>query len=176
MALIVEDGSIVAGAESYCSVAAADDYHSKRGNAAWAALDDTTEKEPALRKATDYMVQEYRQRWKGYRKSATQALDWPRSAVYLEPVQYGGGVEPNPLLVSDTIVPDEVVKACAELAIRASTTVLSADLEQAVRSETVGPISTTYDDNSSQSTRYKAVVSMLSIYFTGTAFNMQLVR
>jgi hypothetical protein len=35
MALIVETGAIVTGAESYCTVAFADEYHAKRGNAAW---------------------------------------------------------------------------------------------------------------------------------------------
>jgi hypothetical protein len=35
MALIVEDGSIVTGAESYCTVEYASAYHTARGNAAW---------------------------------------------------------------------------------------------------------------------------------------------
>jgi len=78
--LIVEDGSIVPGAESYCSVAAADAYHSGRANATWAGLDQAT-KEANLRKATEYMVSIYRQRWKGLRASINQALDWPRYDV-----------------------------------------------------------------------------------------------
>ena len=35
MALIVEDGSGVAGADSYLSVADADGHHADRGNAGW---------------------------------------------------------------------------------------------------------------------------------------------
>ena len=38
MSLIVEDGTGLAGAESYVSVTDADTYHDKRGNTAWATL------------------------------------------------------------------------------------------------------------------------------------------
>jgi len=38
MALIVEDGSIVTGAESYCTVAFANTYLANRGYTAWDAL------------------------------------------------------------------------------------------------------------------------------------------
>jgi hypothetical protein len=79
MALVVEDGTARADAESYCSVAAADTYHANRGNTVWAALTQTV-KEQCLRKATDYMVV-YRNAWDGYRKTTTQALDWPRFMV-----------------------------------------------------------------------------------------------
>ena len=69
-----------ASAESYASVLEADTYHSNRGNIAWTAL-ATPAKEQALRKATDYLTQIYRERWKGYRVDNTQALDWPRLNV-----------------------------------------------------------------------------------------------
>ena len=72
MALITEDGTGRADAESYCSVAAADAHHAARGAAAWAAL--TTEaKEQALRRATDYMGQIYGPLWAGHRSLPTQA-------------------------------------------------------------------------------------------------------
>lgn len=61
MTLVVEDGSIVSGAESYASVAQADAYFAARGITIWSPLLDA-EKEQALRRATDYMVQTYRQR------------------------------------------------------------------------------------------------------------------
>ena len=81
MALTAEDGSIVTGAESLCSVADADAYHSGRGNAAWAALATTALKEEALRRATDFMRQRYRGRWQGRIVQKGQPQDWPRYDV-----------------------------------------------------------------------------------------------
>ncbi len=175
MSLIVETGAVVTGAEAYCTVAYADDYHSKRGNAAWAVLDDVDAKEPALRRATDYMVQMYRARWKGFRKSALQVLDWPRTFVYLEPF-VTGGFGAYPFLVADTIVPDEVMRVCAEFALRAATADLSPDLARGVLSETVGPLAVTYDPNSPESARYRALDALLAPYLSGSSMNAKLVR
>lgn len=55
MALIVEDGTGLADAESYLSVADADTYHADRNNEAWQDY-STAEKEAALRKATQYIT------------------------------------------------------------------------------------------------------------------------
>jgi len=175
MSLIVEDGSIIAGAESYVSVADANDYHAKRGNTAWDALDEADQKEPALRKATDYMLQVYRSVWKGYRKDASQALDWPRTLVYLEPVTTGLAGS-SPYLVADTIVPLEVKNACCELALRASTAELSPDLTRATLSVTVGPISQTYDPNSVESPRYRAIDAALAPYLKLSPMNVKVGR
>jgi len=153
MALIVETGAIVTGAESYCTVAFADEYHAKRGNAAWDALDDTDAKEPALRKATDYMLAMFKGRWQGTIVDEDQALDWPRYGVIVD------GYD-----VAYDSVPLAVQKACAELAYRASTADLSPDLSQGVLSESVGPISVTYDKSSPQRTRYRAIDAILSPY------------
>ena len=53
MALIVEDGSGLSGANSYASTAQADTYASDRGLTAWTG--DTATKEAALIRATDYL-------------------------------------------------------------------------------------------------------------------------
>ena len=83
MALIVEDGSGKADAESYADVAFADAYvDAQGGSATWSAADDTTVIEPALRKATQWIDDTFGQRWKGYRKTQAQALRWPRQGVY----------------------------------------------------------------------------------------------
>jgi hypothetical protein len=55
MALITETGAGLANAESLISVADADTYHSGVGNTDWAAL-SVTDKEQALRRATQYML------------------------------------------------------------------------------------------------------------------------
>ncbi len=146
MALIVEDGSGLADAEAYISVADADAYFAARGNEAWAAL-TTEKKEQALRLGADYMGQAYGPRWCGERATTTQALDWPRTGV---------------CGVADDVVPVPVQRANAELAVRASTgTALLADQGVQVVSETVGPISVTYAAGARQDVRYAAVDSAL---------------
>lgn len=81
MALIKEDGSIVAGANSYADVADADAYQTDRGRQAW--LDATTEvKEAALIRATDYIESRWALVFSGDPIGDDQALSWPRRNVY----------------------------------------------------------------------------------------------
>lgn len=171
MALIVEDGSIVAGAESYVSVANADVYHSNFGNAAWAVL-ATPAKESALRKATGYMQQVYRLRWKGTRTGTTQVLDWPRFGVFVEDVAYAG----FPYYVGVNVIPAEVQNACAELALKSSTTDLAPDVEREVVREKIGPLETEYAPGTPQYVRYRAIDLMLKIYLETTGISGKLVR
>lgn len=151
MAIIVEDGTGKTDAESYISVADADTYFSNRGNVAWAALSEPG-KEAALRQATDYMLSVFR--WNGTRTSATQALDWPRSGAML----YGHFLASN-------VVPEVVRRACAELAVRASTESLSPDTEPFVTEKTIGPLTTKYAASSrpqSEASRFPGIAGMLS--------------
>jgi hypothetical protein len=167
MSLIVEDGTIVPGAESYISVADASTYHTARGNTAWAALATDALREAALRRATDYMRQAYRSRWQGYKVNEDQALDWPRYDVEVE----GYAVDSD-------IVPTEIKNACAELALRASAADLNPDLTQGVLSEQVGSIQVTYDKASPQFTRYRAIDAILSPYLKagGGGCSVKLIR
>jgi hypothetical protein len=158
MALIVENGTGLANAESYISVVDATTYHANRGNAAWAALDSDTVREQALRKATDYMEQVYRLQWKGSRVTNTQALSWPRYDVERED---GSG-----WYASDA-VPNEVKNACAELALKASADDLSPDLGQGIIREKIDVIEVEYDKNSPQYTQYRAVNNMLAPLLNG---------
>jgi hypothetical protein len=174
MSLEVEDGTAKANAESYVSVADVSAYHAARGASTWALLTEA-QMEQALRRATDYMLQMFRGRWKGFRKDATQALDWPRAYVYLEPF-IQGGVGEQPYLVADNIVPAEVKNACAELALRAAAGELSPDLTRSKSSVRVGEISVTYDPASSEYPRFRAIDAMLSPYLTGSALNMRVAR
>lgn len=160
MALIVEDGTGRADSESYATVAYADDYHTKRGNTAWTALTESV-KEQLLRKATDFMIQEYRDKWQGRRVKIEQALDWPRVGVVLRDfgssqgrTGYGSYYT---VQVDYTIVPKEVAVACCELALRAVSGALLADLTQQVASEAVGPISVSYFQGARRTVQYLAV-------------------
>lgn len=165
MALVVENGTGLSTAESYVSVADATARHAALGNAAWAALDSDTIREQALRRATNYMVQTYRSRWAGSRINSTQALDWPRYDVSVD----GYSVDSN-------IVPADIVNACADLALKASTDTLNADLERAIIREKVGPLETEYSAYSPQRPRYPAIDGALAPYLTGSASMASLVR
>lgn len=80
MTIVVEDGTGLANADSYVSVAEADLLMSATSyNADWAAL-TTGEKEDLLKAATRYLDASYR--WYGKAKTNTQALGWPRTKNY----------------------------------------------------------------------------------------------
>lgn len=160
MTIIVEDGSGLSNSVSYVSAADATAYFLARGNATWAALSDAV-KEECLVRATDFMVERYRLKWKGRRFSLTQALDWPRVGVTIEdpngsyPQAYGL------FEISYTTVPTEVKNACAELALRASIAALSEDQSTRVLQETIGPITVKYDQYAPQSAQYVQVEGIL---------------
>lgn len=166
MSLIVETGAGASDSESYISVVDAATYHAARGNTSWASLASDTVREQLLRKATEYMVQAYRQSWKGVRLNLTQALDWPRSGVVVDGY-----------LINSDFVPTEVKRACAELALKASTTTLAPDVTQAVKREKVDVIEVDYADYSSQIVGYRAIDLMLAPYLDGySGANVRLVR
>ena len=170
MALVVEDGTGIATAESYATVAAADARHAALGNTAWTGGDAI--KEQALRRATQHMVQAYRTRWRGTRLLRAQALDWPRY-----------GVTADGYDVPSTEVPAEVVAACCDLALRALAgdlnPDLTADTSRVVIREKVGPLETEYAQpaiSAPQSPRYVSVDAMLAPYLIGGGAMARLVR
>lgn len=55
MALTVEDGTGVAGADSYETLAAVDAFQAARGNLVWAAVTTAATRETAIRRAADYL-------------------------------------------------------------------------------------------------------------------------
>jgi hypothetical protein len=172
MALIVEDGTAKTDAESYIGVTDANTYHANRGNTTWTALTDE-QCEQALRKATDYMTQVYRLRWKGYRVTATQALDWPRSMVERPDFAYTSvngytTIDGMYYFPSDE-VPVEVQRACAELALIASTTDLNPSISRRTIREKVDVIEVEYDPHSPLYTQFRAIDGMLAPFLTSVS-------
>jgi len=159
--LTVETGAGLSNANGYLSVADATAYHGLRGNAdSWDAIDD---KEAAIIKATDYLLQKYRGRWKGYRNTTTQALDWPRSMVEIE------DTTPTYQYVASNVVPTEVKNACSELALKTVNGDLIVDTSSLASSETVGPVSVTYESGGSPQTAFSAVGAMLKTYMSSSS-------
>lgn len=175
MALIVEDGTAKTDAESYATVAEFKTYHNNRGNVITSLTDTVIEQ--LLRKATDYMVARYRTQWRGYRKTATQSLDFPRSFCYLEPFVYGA-VGAYPFLLADNVVPNEVKNACAELAFKANTIELLPDIERVtIREKVEGAVEVEYDKFAPVQTRYAQIDAMLStLLLSNNGVETKLVR
>ena len=77
MAIVVEDGTGLAAANSYASIAEANAYFLDRANAAWDAAEDDA-RSAALIRATTAIDGVYGSRWPGFRCMELQGLDWPR--------------------------------------------------------------------------------------------------
>lgn len=127
MSLIVEDGTGTnPDAESYVSVADADAYVSSMvGDVDWSGAIGP-DKERALRRATQYVDARYR--YKNSKLDADQPLEWPRVG-FAWPLK-------------------RVTDATCELAVRALAGDLYSDVapEDNIKSETVGPLTTVYQD------------------------------
>lgn len=146
----------------YGTLAAALTYHADRGNAAWAASDDTL-RAAALVRASKWLDGRYRCRFPGVRTGGrAQVLEWPRkppdgNQLYGQgkPSDYGRfeastvfDLDGNAIATDE--VPAEIEQATYEAALRelASPGSLSPDYVAADRvvSERVGSLATTYAD------------------------------
>jgi hypothetical protein len=171
MTLVVEDGSGLSNAESYASVAEADARHSALGNTSWG---DIVDKEVALRLATDYMLSTYRLRWRGFRTTSTQALDWPRSQV--EKPDAVGAYGPWPSYYDDNEIPNEIKQACIDLALKTASGDLAPDLEPTEKRIKIGPIEIDQDVNSTPVTVFRAIEAKLRPFFKGAGNGVRLIR
>jgi hypothetical protein len=153
MAITVEDGTGLAGADAYVSVAYFDTYAADRGIALGTMT--TAEKEAAIRRATSYVDSEWL--YKGYPLIPTQALEFPRT-----------GLVWNNRIVEG--VPKRVKDATVELALTARAGPLRADYDRggAVVSESVGPISVTYADGAAPGKLYAEAAALLQPYTKAT--------
>lgn len=135
MALVVEDGTIVPGADSYISLADARTLAAKYG---YALPTDDTEAEAALRNGAMYIgLQE--PFMCGRRVSAVQSLSFPRTGISL----YG-------FPVANNVIPDQVKLAqiIAGAEYGAGTTVrASTDGRITTHEEVVGAVVVEYADN-----------------------------
>jgi hypothetical protein len=103
LTLTVEDGTGLAGANSFATVAEADTYHEGHLYASGWTGATTEQKEAALVMATRLL--DRKTKWPGTRNSSTQALAWPRSDG-----------ECDGFDIPSNLVPQPVKDATAELA------------------------------------------------------------
>jgi hypothetical protein len=147
MAIVVEDGTGKADANSYGTLAEAYDYHAARGNSEWTdtpASPADPDQEAALVRATSYIDGRYGSRFPGVKKNGrAQALAWPREDA----------IDNDGFDIEDDEVPSEVKKATFEAALRelASPGSLNPDvvMTDRVKSEKVDVIAIEYASSSS---------------------------
>lgn len=166
--LIVEDGSVVAGANAYDTRQNVDAFHARRNTTAWFA-GTAPQRDAAIIKATSYLVEKYRNSWKGIRVDINQTLDWPRAGVQLEDY-YEPQTQPRNLLFSglafvldDDVVPPEVRDATAVLALPALTADLNPDLERGgdIKRVKAGSVEVEYGINAPVTVIYKQADDLL---------------
>jgi hypothetical protein len=80
MAFTVEDGTGLSAANSYVSTAELATHHADRGNDISGFAN--TDRETALVRATDYVDKRFGHRFRGWRQSKSQALEWPRLSAF----------------------------------------------------------------------------------------------
>jgi hypothetical protein len=148
--LIVEDGTGLSNAESYVSAQDYADYVDSRG--ATAGDDDTVER--YARQASEY-ADTYK-RIKGLRLTTTQALEFPRTGLYNWSGQEVTGI-PRQLKLG----------VCYLIAKQLDGETLYQDLDRGgmIKSETVGPLSTTYMDGAPTQKVYAAFDQLMQQFY-----------
>lgn len=158
MALVVEDGTIVPGANSFATVQYADDYLTARGVSSFGAA-QPTDQETALVRACDYLRDEMLFQYRGQRVVYNQSLPWPRQGASM----YRGPAIPN------NVIPQGLIDAQCELCFKALTADLQPDIEHmgGIASETVGPITTSYFENTNPRVLITAIMGLIQPFLIG---------
>lgn len=157
MTIIVEDGTVVANANSYVTLIEADNFFEARGDTVWTSLATDEAKEAALIRGAAYMQQKWRLQWKGSRVNAFQSMDWPRRGVdvpdFFDPFYRQVNVPlqfQDTVFIGENVVPQEIKDAQMLLAIAAldSSGALSAQLQPSygrkTKREKVGSLEVEY--------------------------------
>ena len=142
MALVIEDGSQVAGANSYVTSAEIEAYADLRG------ITLTNDPEVLAIKAMDYVES---LRYAGSKVAQTQPLQWPRDGVYIDGFS-----------VSESTIPNELKNGQMAVAIAIDS---DADplgnVEPAVKKEKVGSLEVEYQDGAGNESIAKSINAAL---------------
>lgn len=151
MALTVEDGSGITGANTYVSLVDCGTYHTNLGNTTWTGTDAA--KTSAIYRAMAWLEN---QPFKGYKYDYDQALEWPRSGV----------TDRNGYAVGEDEIPPQLVNALCEAALieLASAGALRPALKRGgqVTEQTIsGAVSVKYASGAPVTTDYKTLSGLL---------------
>lgn len=177
MAVIVEDGSCVEGANSYLSVADFKTYADARGLSYDGKSDD--EIGQALIRATSWIDATYRTRFSGVRTyGALQSLQWPRKAGSIVNGQYVPDAylttvtDVEGIPIATTEIPSAIKNAAAEAAYREVTAPgsLAPDLERggAIESLQAGSVAVKYAGTAPAGTTFTVIDGIIAAVLTGS--------
>ncbi|MBB6306225.1 DnaT-like ssDNA-binding protein [Xanthobacter tagetidis] len=170
MALVVETGEGLGGAESYVSVADCAAFASARGLTFPASPEASAE--AALRRATAWVDATYRSRFPGQRRrQRDQALEWPRIDA----------CDREGYAIDYDSVPSEIVIATCEAAVRelAVPGSMAPDLERggAIKRVKAGSVEVEYSGAADATTTFSVVDNALGpILRRATPFTARAVR
>lgn len=159
MALVVETGAVVSGANAYVTLAELKTYI---GTIALPTATDTAY-ENAIINATRYLDGKYRPRWKGCRVNAlAQALEWPRANVLYEA---DGEQLTYSSYLPTTTIPQRLKDATCEAALRALSGPLAIDADASIQSKKIDVLETTYRAGAiPKQLTYQVIDQLLSDY------------
>lgn len=144
-----------ADANSYVTVAYADDYFTTRLNSsAWSSAVTAT-KQSALVTATETIEEKFS--WRGVKATDTQALHWPASEAY----------DCNGDAIDDTDIPGAVKRAVCEQALYLLTfdaTQTPVGIMQGISSASVGAVSAVFDSKMTPERMQSRVSLILRCY------------
>jgi hypothetical protein len=148
--VVVEDGTLVAGANSFVTSALVSTYCDNRGYT-WTEDDDAAAR--AVIKAGDYLKNTRRFVFTGALISATQTMPWPRT---------GGNFYRGPS-IGDTVIPQCLKDAQCELAYRALVSALQPDLARGgrIKRRKVDVLETEFFEDAPSETLVTAVCGIL---------------
>lgn len=129
MTIIVETGEIVEGANSYVTTSELQDYADDRG------ITLSGDLEQLLIQSMDFIES---LSFIGWKKSKDQDLQWPRCCVFIDGYCFPSDEIPKELKKAELAVAVSIDQGNGPLSL----------IERSTKSETVGPISVTYMDES----------------------------
>lgn len=152
---LVEDGTGLALATSFCSVAFSDTYHAKKFYTAsiWSGVASNTAKENLLMEATETIVREVADKFLGTPTTTTQALPFPRVGVP-DLIKY---------VLASNEIPVCLKQATAELAARIKEKNLDKEPTKGIQSVGVGQnaVAVTFDNDNDPEVLIRSVFNYL---------------
>lgn len=145
--LIVEDGSGLPNANSYCDLDYALEYCTNKGYTSWLSLSEAEQKVFIIR-GTEFVDNFYM--WKGRKGKGSQALSFPRLDLY----------DDDRYLING--IPDKLKRACLEAAFLNSTSgadtlFTTKDENGAIKRQKVDSLEVEYFNNQQNETNMEAV-------------------
>lgn len=151
MAIIIEDGTMPEGANSYATIEICDQWQAERGSTVWLAGVDKERKDAALIRATDYLNG---LKWVGRKAAPGRIMAWPR----IDASDADGWVVPP-----DSVPQAVVFAQCYLAGLALGGKDLQPLLERGgrIQSEKVGDLNTTYFDDAADRDVYTVLYDLL---------------